>query len=157
MRDFLCKVYDKLYCFLGYADMRLILGYESGGKGCTRISFYIRGGLRPLFLWFFTLPGISFMTSVLQNIKSSILISKIHAKNPQTLILIHHYAISLDLRLSSPNPHAKRLSSFRTFLSSRCVPWTNVQCQNPVTEYNSSGERVYSEIHTADWWWDTKV
>jgi len=21
MRDFLCKVYDKLYCFLGYADM----------------------------------------------------------------------------------------------------------------------------------------
>ena len=32
MRDFLCKVYDKLYCFLGYADMRLILEYESGGK-----------------------------------------------------------------------------------------------------------------------------
>jgi len=32
MRDFLCKVYDKLYCFLGYPDMRLILGYESGGK-----------------------------------------------------------------------------------------------------------------------------
>jgi len=28
--------------------MRLILGYESGGKGCARISFYIRG-LRPLF------------------------------------------------------------------------------------------------------------
>ena len=48
MRDFLCKVYDKLYCFLGYADMRLIPGYESGGKGCARISFYIRG-LRPLF------------------------------------------------------------------------------------------------------------
>jgi len=23
--------------------MRLILGYESGGKGCARISFYIRG------------------------------------------------------------------------------------------------------------------
>ena len=39
MRDFLCKVYDKLYCFLGYADMRLIPGYESGGKGCARISF----------------------------------------------------------------------------------------------------------------------
>jgi len=48
MRDFLCKVYDKLYCFLGYADMRLMLGYESGGKGCARICFYIRG-LRPLF------------------------------------------------------------------------------------------------------------
>jgi len=39
------------------------------------------------------------------------------AKNPRTLTLIHRYAISLDLRLSSPNPHAKRLSSFRTFLS----------------------------------------
>jgi len=43
MRDFLCKVYDKLYYFLGYAGMRLILGYESGDKGCARISFYIRG------------------------------------------------------------------------------------------------------------------
>jgi len=32
MRDFLCEVYDKLYCFLGYADKRLILGYELGGK-----------------------------------------------------------------------------------------------------------------------------
>jgi len=49
MRDFLCKVYDKLDYFLGYADMRLILGYESGGKGYARIFFYIRG-LRPLFL-----------------------------------------------------------------------------------------------------------
>ena len=25
----------------------------------------------------------------------------------------------------------------------------------PVCEYNSSGERLYSEMHTADWWWDT--
>jgi len=36
----------------------------------------------PLFPWFFTLPGIAFTTPVLQNITSSILISKIHAKNP---------------------------------------------------------------------------
>jgi len=50
MRDFLCKVYDKLYCFLGYVDMRLILGYELGGKGCARISLYIRGGSTPYFL-----------------------------------------------------------------------------------------------------------
>jgi len=50
MRDFLCKVYDKLYCFLGYADMRLILGYESGGKGCARIFFYIKGGFAFYFL-----------------------------------------------------------------------------------------------------------
>ena len=49
MRDFLCKVYDQLYCFLGYADMRLILGYESSGKGCARIFFYIRGSA-PYFL-----------------------------------------------------------------------------------------------------------
>lgn len=27
----------------------------------------------------------------------------------------------------------------------------------PVREYNSEGHRVYSEIHTADWWWDTQV
>ena len=58
MRDFLCKYYDKLYCFLGYADMRLILGYESGGKGCPRISFYIRGPSPPISLilyatWYF--------------------------------------------------------------------------------------------------------
>jgi len=44
MRDFLCKGYDKLYGFLGYADMQLILGYESGGKGCARISFYYLSG-----------------------------------------------------------------------------------------------------------------
>jgi len=31
--------------------MRLILGYESGGKGCARISFYVKAGLRPLFPW----------------------------------------------------------------------------------------------------------
>jgi len=49
MSDFLCKVYDKLYCFLGYADMGLILGYESGGKGCARISFYIRGAPPKIF------------------------------------------------------------------------------------------------------------
>jgi len=59
MRDFLCKVYNTLYCFLGYVDMRLILGYESGGKGYARISFYIRGELRsPISLvlyatWYF--------------------------------------------------------------------------------------------------------
>jgi len=40
---FLCMVYNKLYCFFGYADMQLILGYESGSKGYARISFYIRG------------------------------------------------------------------------------------------------------------------
>ena len=37
-----------MYCFLGYADMRLILGYESGGKGCAWISFYIKGAPPPI-------------------------------------------------------------------------------------------------------------
>jgi len=50
MRDFLCEVYDKLYCFLGYTDNRLILGYESGGKSCARISLYISRGSAPDFL-----------------------------------------------------------------------------------------------------------
>jgi len=50
MRDFFCKVYDKLYCFHGDVDMRLILGYESGGTGCARISFHISGGIAPDFL-----------------------------------------------------------------------------------------------------------
>ena len=27
----------------------------------------------------------------------------------------------------------------------------------PIREYDSSGERLYSEMHTADWWWDTQV
>jgi len=50
MRDFLWKVYDKLYCFFGYGDMRLILEYASCGKGCARISFNIKGGFAPYFL-----------------------------------------------------------------------------------------------------------
>jgi hypothetical protein len=27
----------------------------------------------------------------------------------------------------------------------------------PVREYDGSGERLYSEMHTADWWWETQV
>ena len=27
----------------------------------------------------------------------------------------------------------------------------------PIRKYDSSGERLYSEMHTADWWWDTQV
>jgi len=27
----------------------------------------------------------------------------------------------------------------------------------PIREYDSSGERLYSEMHTADWWWDMRV
>ena len=27
----------------------------------------------------------------------------------------------------------------------------------PVMEYNESGERMYGEMHTADWWWETQV
>ena len=49
MRDFLCKVYDKLYCCLCYADMRLILGCESGGKRLCEDFLLYKGGLRPQF------------------------------------------------------------------------------------------------------------
>jgi hypothetical protein len=27
----------------------------------------------------------------------------------------------------------------------------------PIREYDSSGDRLYSEMHTADWWWETQV
>ena len=27
----------------------------------------------------------------------------------------------------------------------------------PIREYDSSGKRLYSEIHTVDWWWDMQV
>ena len=27
----------------------------------------------------------------------------------------------------------------------------------PWREYDSEGQRVYSEMHTADWWWDVQV
>lgn len=27
----------------------------------------------------------------------------------------------------------------------------------PVREYDGSGQRLYSEMHTADWWWETQV
>ena len=50
----------------------------------------------PLLPSFFTLPGISFMIPVLQNISYSILRTKTHAKDPQTLTLVCDYAISLD-------------------------------------------------------------
>jgi len=113
MRDFICKTCHILYCFLGYADMRLILGYESGVKGCARISFNPRAGSARYFLDF--LHYLVFLSRLLyfRNITSLILI----AKNPLTLTLICHYAISLDLRLSSLNPRAKRRLSFRAFLS----------------------------------------
>jgi len=116
MRDFLCEGYDKLYSFLGYADMRLILGYESGDKGCARISFYIRG-LRLLFLRILYATWYFLHDSCLSEYNVFYSESKILAKNLRTLTLIFHYAISLDLRLSSLNSHAKQVLSFRTFLS----------------------------------------
>jgi len=27
----------------------------------------------------------------------------------------------------------------------------------PRTEYDTNGQRVYAEMHTADWWWDLQV
>ena len=27
----------------------------------------------------------------------------------------------------------------------------------PIWDYNLKGQRVYSEMHTANWWWETQV
>jgi len=27
----------------------------------------------------------------------------------------------------------------------------------PHGEYDQSGQRIYAEMHTADWWWDVQV
>jgi len=27
----------------------------------------------------------------------------------------------------------------------------------PRPEYDQSGQRIYAEMHTADWWWDVQV
>ena len=84
-----------------------------------------------LFPWFFTLPGISFTTPVLQNITSFMLISKIHAENPQTVTwsAITRSALTWDchLRILTLN------DCHRLGPSCRCTPWTIVHCQDPVT------------------------
>lgn len=27
----------------------------------------------------------------------------------------------------------------------------------PIRDFNASGDRVYSDLHTADWWWEEQV
>jgi len=39
----------------------------------------------------------------------------------------------------------------------RQVAYISDMVYAPIQEYDSSGERLYSEMHTADWWWDTQV
>jgi hypothetical protein len=46
----------------------------------------------------------------------------------------------------------------------RCVEYLIAQTAyreeivyEPVWEHNGNGDRVYSEMHTADWWWETQV
>jgi hypothetical protein len=39
----------------------------------------------------------------------------------------------------------------------RQVAYRSDMVYAPIREYDSSGERLYSEMHTADWWWDTQV
>jgi len=39
----------------------------------------------------------------------------------------------------------------------RQVAYRSQMVYGPVLEYNSSAERLYSEMHTADWWCDTQV
>lgn len=46
----------------------------------------------------------------------------------------------------------------------RCVEYLLTQpayrediVYGPIREYDESGQRLYSEMHTADWWWETQV
>jgi len=39
----------------------------------------------------------------------------------------------------------------------RQVAYSSDMVYAPIREYESSGERLYSEMHTADWWWDMQV
>ena len=39
----------------------------------------------------------------------------------------------------------------------RQVAYRSDMVYSLIGEYDSSGERLYSEMHTADWWWDTQV
>jgi len=39
----------------------------------------------------------------------------------------------------------------------RQVAYSSDMVDVPIREYDSSGERLYSKIHTADWWWDMHV
>jgi len=39
----------------------------------------------------------------------------------------------------------------------RQVAYSSDMVYTPLGEYDSSGQRLYSEMHTADWWWDMQV
>ena len=39
----------------------------------------------------------------------------------------------------------------------RQVAYSSDMVYAPIREYDSSGERLYAEMHTADWWWDMQV
>jgi len=39
----------------------------------------------------------------------------------------------------------------------RQVAYRSDMVYSPIQEYDSSGERLYSEMHTADWGWDMQV
>ena len=42
------------------------------------------------------------------------------------------------------------------YLLSQPAYWDDI-VYAPVREHNETGERLYSEMHTADWWWETQV
>jgi len=37
------------------------------------------------------------------------------------------------------------------------VAYTSDLVYAPIQAYDTSGERLYSEMHTGDWWWDIQV
>ena len=39
----------------------------------------------------------------------------------------------------------------------RLVAYKEHMVYAPIREYDSNGDQLYSEMHTADWWWETQV
>ena len=70
---------------------------------------------------------------------------------------IHEANWSLDVGRSRRTTYYYRspLSCIEYLLKQACFRDHLVYA--PVREYNQAGERMYSEMHTADWWWSTQV
>ena len=56
---------------------------------------------------------------------------------------------SIQYRYRDPVAIVTYLMRQRTFV--------NHMFYSPVQEFDTAGERIYSEMHTADWWWQTQV
>ena len=86
-------------------------------------------------------------------------------------------AYSLKKQLQTLDPFRQYLSSTEATLESgeqsttfyclnmvscvRCLIWHVAYKEDmiyaPIRKYDSYGDQLYSEMHTADWWWETQV